>query len=145
MPALIFKGEYERGMDKKGRVTLPAPFREILQGEKVVITKGIDQCLFMFPEKQFDELSEKARTLGIGNPTARRLRRLLFAGATDVKLDSMGRINIPPYLRDYAGLTGPVIMAGNATYIEIWDAGRWKQEEEAINKVSAEAWEQLGI
>jgi MraZ protein len=144
-PVPIFKGEHERGMDKKGRVTLPAPFREVLQGEKAVITKGIDKCLFVFPEKQFDELSEKIRSLGIGNPKARRARRLLFAGASDVKLDSMGRINIPPYLREYAGLSGSVSMVGNGTYIEIWDTGRWKLEEEAINENSAEAWEQLGI
>jgi MraZ protein len=144
----MFLGEYPRGVDKKGRVTLPAPFREALQDEQAVITRGLDQCLLLFPKSQFDQLRQKVNQMGISDPRIRRFRRHFFAGAMDVKPDGMGRINIPQYLRDYAGLTGDVIVAGNDSYIEIWDAERWEQEQDILYEdegLDAQNWKDLGI
>ncbi len=144
----MFLGQFERGIDKKGRITLPASYRETLQQEEAVITRGLDRCLFLFPRDQFEALREKIRQKGISDPRARKFRRHFFSGAVNVKPDSMGRINIPSYLRDYAGLTGDVIVAGNDTYVEIWDAQRWKEEQHSLYEedgISAETWEELGI
>ncbi len=144
----MFLGEFARGIDKKGRLTLPASFRETLGDEEAVITRGLDQCLFLFPKSQFKMLREKIRQTGITSREARKLRRLFFSGAGVVKPDGMGRINLPPYLREYAGLSGDVIIAGVDTYVEIWDAKRWEEEQRPQFEeggISAESWENLGI
>ena len=144
----MFLGQFERGVDKKGRVTLPASFREALQDQEVIVTKGMDPCLFLFTKDQFNVFRQKLEQMGITNPRLRRFRRHFFSSASKVKLDGMGRINIPQYLRTYAGLTGDVIIAGADTYIEIWDAERWEQEQYALYEeegVSAQDWEGLGI
>lgn len=144
----MFLGQFERGVDKKGRVTLPASFREALQGQEVVVTKGMDPCLFLFTKDQFDVFRQKVKQMGITSTRTRRFRRHFFSSAVDIKLDGMGRINIPQYLRDYAGLTGDVIVAGADSYIEIWDAERWEQEQRAMYEeegIGAQDWEGLGI
>lgn len=144
----LFVGQFPRGLDKKGRVTLPAAYRDQLKDEEAIITKGIDRCLFLFPSDQFEELRAKIRQKGISDPRARKFRRHFFSSAVPVKPDSMGRINIPAYLREYAGLQGDLIVAGNDTYVEIWDAERWNSEQESMYKddnTGAEMWEELGI
>lgn len=143
----MFYGEYERGLDKKGRITLPASIRETLRDEEAILTRGLDQCLFLFPKSQFESLREKIRTTGIASREARNFRRHFFSGAAPVKPDGMGRINLPPYLREYAELTGAVVVAGIDTYVEIWDAERWQKQRRQFEKdaVSVESWEDLGI
>jgi len=143
---MFFLGEFEHTLDERGRVTLPAKFRaELAQG--VVITRGLDRCLFLFPMEQWAPLAERISALPLGRPDARALRRLLFSGASNVIPDRQGRILIPTYLREYANINGQVVIAGLNTYVEVWDAESWHQvkaqaEEGVLN---AEQWEELGI
>jgi len=143
----MFFGEYERGLDSKGRITLPAPIRETLGDEEAILTRGLDKCLFLFPKSQFEELRAKIRNIGLASREARNFRRHVFSGAAPVKPNGMGRINLPPYLREYAGLTGGVIVAGIDTYVEIWDAERWQEQRARFEEdaISVESWENLGI
>jgi MraZ protein len=144
----MFLGEFQRGIDKKGRLTLPAAFRDVLGDEPAVITKGLDKCLFLFPASQFKELSQKVRELGYSPSDARRLRRHFYSSASTVRPDSMGRINLPPKLRQYADLTNEAIVAGVDAYVEIWNVQRWEEEinpEDGEDGISAERWEDLGI
>lgn len=146
-PPRMFYGEYERGLDSKGRITLPAQIREALGDEDAILTRGLDKCLFLFPRSQFEELREKIRTIGLASREARNFRRHVFSGAAPIKPNGVGRINLPSYLRDFADLTDSVIVAGIDTYVEIWDAKRWQEqlaqfEEDAVNM---ESWKHLGI
>jgi MraZ protein len=142
----MFLGEFVHTLDDRGRVTLPAKFRaELARG--VVITRGLDRCLFLFPMDQWIPLAERISALSLGKSSARTLRRLLFSGANDVIPDRQGRILIPTYLREYANIDSQVVIAGLNTYIEIWNAEVWNQvraqaEEDVVN---AEQWEELGI
>src|SRR4029453_1437606 len=99
----MFLGGYEHNMDDKGRLAVPARFREDL-GDGVVITRGFDRCLMGFPRPMWEQLAQQVSALSLGQGDARNLRRLLFSGAADIQLDRQGRILIPPNLRDYAGL-----------------------------------------
>ncbi len=146
-PERMFLGEYERGVDKKGRITLPATLRDALGSETAILTRGLDRCLFLFARSSFEVWRQKIRALPMTDRQSRNLRRHIFSGAADVKPDGQGRINLPPYLRDYAELTGSAIVAGNDTYVEIWDAQRWadmRMHFEA-SAADAEAWDALGI
>jgi len=142
----MFLGEFEHTLDDRGRITLPAKFRaELAQG--VVITRGLDRCLFLFPMDQWVPLAERISALPLGKPSARALRRLLFSGASDVVPDRQGRILIPAYLREYANINGQVVITGLNTYIEVWSAEVWHQAEAQAEEsvVNAEQWEGLGI
>ena len=141
----MFLGEFQRGIDKKGRLTLPAAFREVLGDEEAIVTKGLDRCLFLFPKSQFKELSMKARSLGFSPKEARKFRRHFYSSAAAVKPDSMGRINLPPKLREYAGLLNEAIVAGVDTYVEIWNVQRWENEVGPDDDIDAESWENLGF
>ena len=142
----MFLGEFEHTVDDRGRITLPAKFRaELARG--VVVTRGLDRCLLVFPMDQWASFAARISTLPLGSPNARSLRRLVFSGASDVALDHQGRILVPAYLREYANLNGPVIITGLNTYVEIWDAGVWHQvrtqaEQDTLN---AKQWEEFGI
>ncbi len=142
----MFLGEFEHTLDDRGRITLPAKFREEL-AQGVVITRGLDRCLFLFPMDQWVPLAERISTLPLGKSGARTLRRLLFSGASDLVLDRQGRILIPAYLREYADINGQVVIAGLNNYIEIWSAAVWREvkaraEDDVVN---AEQWAELGI
>ena len=143
----MFLGEYERGLDSKGRITLPAVFRDALGDDGAIITRGMDRCLFLFPRGFFETWREKIKALPLADPHSRNLRRHIFSGAADITPDGQGRINLPSWLRTYANLNGSVIVAGNDTYIEIWDARRWSEMRAAFedSAADAEAWAQLGI
>jgi len=143
---MFFLGEFEHTLDDRGRVTLPAKFRADL-ARGVVITRGLDRCLFLFPIDEWAPLAERISALPLGRPKARVLRRLLFSGASNVLPDRQGRILIPAYLREYANINGQVIIAGLNTYVELWDAEAWyrvKAQTEA-DVLNAEQWEELGI
>lgn len=122
----MFLGEYEHTVDDKGRVAVPARFREQL-GEGVVVTRGFEHCLMGFPFSYFERLASQVSALSIGNPEAREMRRLLFSGASDAPLDKQGRINIPANLRDYAELKDTVIVVGMHTHFEIWSIEGWQK------------------
>jgi MraZ protein len=141
----MFLGEYAHTIDDKGRLTLPAKYRaELAAG--VVVTRGIDKCLFVFPMEHWKKLAEQVSALPLTDPFAREFRRLIFSGATDTELDKQGRVLLPQYLRDYAALNGDVIVAGLDTHMEIWTPDTWNTIRANFDSgVSAEYWAQLGI
>ncbi len=142
----VFYGEYERGLDKKGRMNLPASFREILGDEPAFITMGMDGCLSLYPKARFDDLRQKAEQLGLTSAKAREFNRFFFARAALVTPDSMGRINIPATLRKYARLEKDAVIVGVNTHVEIWNPEKWQEQQELLlHKAINEGWENLGI
>jgi MraZ protein len=127
-------GEYRHNVDVKGRVSVPSKFRDDL-GQSFVVTKGLDNCLFMYSKTEWETFEEKLKQLPLTNADARTFIRFFFAGATEVEVDKQGRINIPQVLRDYAGIKKDVVIAGVATRAEIWDSEAWDKytSSEALN------------
>jgi MraZ protein len=145
-PVRSFYGQYPRGLDKKGRAILPAQYREILGDEEVFITKGIDKCLLILPAEEYERRRKRMETLSQTSKHARLFRRRFFTQTFRARPDSIGRINIPTHLREYAGLKGDVVFAGMDTHIELWDAEAWKQHEAELDADELqEAWEELNI
>jgi MraZ protein len=138
----MFLGEYEHNIDDKGRLAVPARFREELS-DGVVITRGFDHCLMGFPRSMWEQLSQQVSALSLGQGDARNLRRLLFSGAADFQLDRQGRVLIPQNLRDYAGLDDQVIVAGLNTHFEIWSRGRWREVLDTLDVNGSAIAEQL--
>lgn len=124
----MFLGEHQHSLDSKGRVILPAKFRDQLFGGAVVC-KGIDGCLFVYTKEEFESVAENARERAKNSERERQAARSLFAGASEVVPDKQGRIPIPSPLREYAGLGGEVVLAGVFSRIEIWDTDRWRERE----------------
>ncbi len=122
----MFLGEYTHTLDDKGRLTLPARWREEL-GDEVVITRGLDPCLFVFPKSKFEVIAREYDQLGLGKSDARALSRFLFAKATSDALDKQGRIIIPQSLREFASINGEAVIAGANNRIEIWNAQRYRE------------------
>jgi len=117
-------GEYKYNLDEKKRLTMPSKFRKEL-GKKAIVTRGIDGCLFLYSEKEWKDLAEKLAKLPFSQSNARSFSRVMLAGAMDVSIDSMGRVLIPDYLKEYAGLDKKVVVAGLYSRIEIWDEDSW--------------------
>lgn len=143
----MFIGEYQHNIDDKGRVAIPAKFRPALRGGGVV-TRGLDRCLFVFGKKEWAMLASRIKVLPISQANSRAFSRLMLSGAMEVNLDVQGRINLPDYLCDYAGLKKQVIVAGLYNRLEIWDEENWKRykdKTEASSEEIAENLEGLGI
>lgn len=136
----MFFGTYEHTMDKKGRISLPARFREILSTQhdgKLVVTTNMDpevQCLAVYPTCLWQEFTGHLLGLSPFNPDVVRLKRLVIASASDVTPDRQGRILVPPHLRRYAALQHEAIWAGMGNNIELWDRQLWMQEHNAVRK-----------
>ena len=124
----MFLGRYAHALDAKGRLAIPARFREAL-AEGVVLTRGIDRCLALYPMDAWLPLAEKIDALPISDPDARTFRRMVFAEAADLELDAQGRILVPPELRRYAGLERDALVIGVDTAIEVWSPERWQAVE----------------
>ena len=122
----MFISEYNHSIDAKGRVIVPAKFREAL-GDEFVITQGLDGCLFVFPNDEWTKFEEKLKTLPMANKDARKFVRFFLAGAALVEVDKQGRILIPPVLRTFAGLEKDVAVVGVGNRVEIWDKARWDE------------------
>ena len=121
----MFFGSYTHNFDDKSRLTLPAKYREGLEGG-VVVTKGADHCLYVFPRAVWEPFAEKLNNLPLADPSARRFVRLMFAGAADAVPDRQGRILIPPALRTYANLAGDqAVIIGLSKRLEIWNPEQW--------------------
>jgi len=136
-------GEYKHNIDPKGRIAIPAKFREKLAGGTIV-TRGLDNCLFVFANKEWEALAQKLVALPLAQANSRAFVRLMLAGATDVELDAQGRILIPDYLRKYAELSKQAVVAGLYNRVEIWDSGRWERYKQKTESASDEIAEQLG-
>jgi MraZ protein len=120
----VFTGEYRHTVDDKGRVAVPARFRSQL-AEGAWASNWIDACLAIFPRPAWDDLSTKVRALPVGDPGSRAFQRFLFGGAFEVELDRQGRVVVPAYLREWAGLGAEAVVVGSLDHIEIWAPDRW--------------------
>ena len=123
---VMLMGEYNHTIDAKGRLIVPAKFREIL-GDEFVVTKGLDNCLFVYPNDEWQKFEEKLQTLLLTNKNARQFTRFFLAGAASVEVDKQGRILLPSVLREFAGLEKDVVLVGVASRIEIWSRDRWNE------------------
>ena len=126
----MFYGEYEHSLDKKGRLILPSKFREAAKSnyiEKFFMTRGLDNCLFMIPEEEWKIQEGKFRSVPFTKSQSRKFNRLYFSGAQDVVFDKQGRVLIPRYLKEFAGIKRDVMIVGVSNRIEIWDLEKWKE------------------
>lgn len=137
----MFLGTHTPRLDEKGRLFLPAKFREEL-AEGLVMTRGQERCLYVWPMHEFARLTEQMRQAPVTNKAARDYLRMLFAGASDETPDKQGRVTIPPMLREYAGLTRDCVVIGAMNRLEIWDAEAWgtysEQQEQSFAELSEE-------
>lgn len=139
----MFIGEYNHNLDNKGRLAVPAKFRKLLKSGAVV-TRGLDNCLFLYPKKQWEALAEKLAKLPISQAKARAFSRLMLAGAMDVEFDNQGRITLPEYLRKFGNLKKKTIIAGLYDRLEIWDETAWEKYKTGAEKQSNDIAETLG-
>lgn len=141
----MFMSQYNHTIDTKGRVIVPAKFRELL-GEEFVITKGMDGCLFGFAYNDWSVFEAKLTSLPITNQNARKFARFFLAGAASVEVDKQGRVLLPANLREFAALEKDIVMIGVGSRIEIWSKERWNDEgaDDDMNAIG-EAMESLGI
>ena len=133
----LFYGEYQHTVDPKGRVIVPSKFREGL-GEKFILTKGLDNCLFAYSSDEWSNLEAKLRSLPFTDKDVRAFVRFFFAGACECEVDKQGRILIPQNLREYAALEKEIYVIGVSTRVEVWDKSRWESYSGDDN-VSADA------
>ena len=121
----MFMGEYNHTIDTKGRLTIPSKFREVL-GDDFVVTKGLDGCLFVYDNKEWNAFEEKLKSLPLTNKEARQFARFFLAGAAEVEVDKQGRILVPNILREFAQISRDVVLIGVASRIEIWSKERFE-------------------
>lgn len=136
-------GEYKHTIDIKKRLAIPSKLRKEL-GVRAVITRGLDNCLFVFPLNQWNKLVEKLSKLPLGQRDTRGFIRLMLAGASEVRLDRLGRILVPDYLKQYAGLKKNIIIAGVHSRLEIWDEAKWNLFKQSSEKEVDNIAERLG-
>jgi MraZ protein len=122
----LFLGEHRHALDAKGRVIFPVRLRESL-GAQVVLQKGIDPCLYVFPPEEWERQVGRVSSLPTTRPEARRYARFFFSQAESQRIDRQGRLTIPPSFRGYASLEHDVVIVGAGSRVEIWDAARWEQ------------------
>ncbi len=146
----MFRGRFEYALDDKGRIKIPSKFKDILykKSVKILVLTIFDNCIYAYPQDVWEELEKKAVNLPLTNKSARRFKRMFFASAQDVNIDSQGRILIPPVLRNDSGITKEVVVLGNLDHIELWPKDNWEKELKALKESEedlSEAIEQLGI
>lgn len=126
----MFYGEYQHSIDRKGRLILPAKFREVAKAhfvEKFFVTRGLDKCLFMFSEEEWRTQESKFKAISFTKQQARTFNRLYFSGAVEIIADRQGRILLPPYLKDFAEIKKDVVIVGVSNRIEIWAKDKWQE------------------
>lgn len=135
----MFMGEYQHNLDTKGRVIVPAKFREEL-GASFIVTRGLDKCLFVYPMDEWKILEEKLKKLPLTKKDARAFIRFFFSGAIECEVDKQGRINIPQPLRAYAGLDKACVVIGVSNRIEVWSSENWEayfnDSEESFGEIA---------
>ncbi|MBI1976695.1 MAG: division/cell wall cluster transcriptional repressor MraZ [Candidatus Omnitrophica bacterium] len=139
----MFYGEYEHTLDKKGRLIIPSKFRESAKEQEIerfFITRGLDGCLFVFAEDEWRSQEQKFKTASFTKPDVRKFNRLFFSGAVEAATDKQGRILIPAYLKDFAGIKRDIIIVGVSNRFEIWAKERWgeyyKSAEDSFESVA---------
>jgi MraZ protein len=144
---LLFYGEYQHTVDPKGRVIVPSKFRDGL-GEKFIVTKGLDNCLFLYSSEEWANLETKLKSLPFTDKDVRSFARFFFAGAAECEVDKQGRVNIPQNLREYAGIEKDVCIIGVSARVEIWDKDKWNKycnDDNISAEQIAEKMSMLGI
>ncbi len=139
----MFIGEYSHSIDAKKRLSLPSRVRGEL-GSRVVVTRGLDRCLFIYPMKTWESIAEKLGGMPVGESGTRSFVRLMLAGAVEVDMDSQGRVLIPEYLKEYAGLSRDVMVIGLWNRLEVWDESRWSSYRNEAEENSEKIAEELG-
>lgn len=139
----MFIGEYTHTVDEKKRISLPSKFKKEL-GKKIVITRGLDSCLLVYPLKSWETIAKKLGDLPMGQKDKRDLGRFMLSGAQEVDVDATGRILVPDFLRDYAALKSKVVFAGVYNRIEIWNDKEWGDYSQRIEKQADAVAEKLG-
>ncbi len=136
----MFLGQYQHSLDDKGRVILPAKFRSRLEGG-AYMARGLDGCVCVYPDDEWERVSNNMRELATRGPQQRQAARTFFAGAAEIVPDRQGRVPVPAHLREFGGLSldRDVVVAGVLSRIEIWDAGRWVQREQEGEQVITDA------
>lgn len=143
----MFIGEYSHNLDDKGRLAVPKKFRADLS-KGAVVTRGLDSCLFLYTKNEWEKLAQKLAGLPFAQANTRAFARLMLAGAMDVEVDKQGRVMLPDYLRQFAGIKKNVVVAGLYSRLELWDAKKWgeyKKRTEAKSNAIAEQMSQLGV
>lgn len=142
---IMLIGEYTHTQDDKKRISLPSKFRKEM-GKKVVVTRGLDNCLFMYTVKEWAKISEKLGGLSIGQADSRGFNRIFLGGAQEIDIDSIGRILLPEFQREYAGIESKnkVVFAGVHSRVEIWEESRWRDYSSKILKQADQLAEKLG-
>lgn len=138
----MFMGEYQHNLDAKGRIIVPAKFRDGL-GEKFVLTRGLDQCLFVYPLEEWKILENKLKQLPLTKKDARKFTRFFLSGASECEIDKQGRISIPQSLRTYADLSKACTIIGVSNRLEIWDEAVWQEYVSESEESFAEIAENL--
>lgn len=139
----MFIGEYNHSLDSKGRLAIPVKFRALLK-KGAVVTKGLDNCLFLYSSEQFKKIAAKFAVLPISQAKARAFTRHMLAGAMEVEFDSQGRITLPEYLRRFSGLKRKAVIAGLYNHLEIWEEAAWNKYKGEAEKNSNAIAEELG-
>ena len=141
----MFMGEYNHTIDAKGRLIIPAKFRELL-GTEFVLTRGLDGCLFIYPVDEWKAFEQKLRALPLTNKNAKTFSRFFVAGAAMCELDRQGRVLVPQTLREFAGLEKDVVLTGNLDRIEVWSKDKWSEncDYDDMNEI-AESMQDMDI
>ena len=136
-------GEYKHTLDPKKRLSLPSKWRKEL-GTSLVVTRGLDNCLFVYPLLEWEKITEKIGQLPLGQADTRSFNRFFLSGAVEVEVDSVGRILVPDFLKDFATLSTNVVLAGIHNRIEIWDEEKWTEYKRRIELEADSLAEKLG-
>jgi MraZ protein len=142
----MFLGRYDHTIDEKGRITIPARFRELLE-DGAYITRGLDKNLMVLTSSAFEVISDRVTKMSLTNPLARDLRRVMFSGADRVDVDKAGRMLVPAFLREYARLESSVTVVGNGDYFEIWPTDAWREQDNRLeaSETNAERFAALDL
>ena len=132
----MFLGNFQHNLDDKGRLMIPARFRELLDG-RAYITQGFDKCLMVMSDSYFNQVSENLSQMNLADPNARLMRRMIFGTAFQVEVDKVGRVLVPQALREFAGLEGEAIVTGQGQYFEVWSPSSWNEQVKLIQDTEA--------
>ena len=135
-------GEFQHKFDSKSRLSLPSKIRSLI-GESVIVTRGLDGCVYVYSATDWESITDQLRTLSLGSSASRAFSRFILSSATQVNVDKSGRILLPANLRNHAGLSEEVVIAGVGNRLELWDPVKWESQQQAIVENVDDLAEQL--